>query len=61
MFTSYDKFLVALIMAGVEFARARFDVDLPIDEATANGLAGLLTAVLVYLTPNKPLPNKPSA
>lgn len=50
---AYNKFIVALLMAGAEFTRASTGIELPFDEATADGLVGLVTAVLVYLVPNK--------
>lgn len=49
----YNKFFVALTMAGVEYIRARYGVDLGLDEATVSGLVGALTAFLVWAIPNK--------
>ena len=50
---AYNKLWVALIMAAAEYFRNVYNVDLGIDEAAANGLVGLLTAILVYAVPNK--------
>ena len=49
----YNKFIVALLMAGAEFARAAFGLDIGLDDATANGLVGVVTAILVYAIPNR--------
>lgn len=49
----YNKFWVALLMAVVAFLRARYDIDLGLDEDSAAALVGAVTAVLVYLVPNK--------
>lgn len=51
--SAYAKFIVALIMAFAAWVRAAYDIDLGIDEATATALVGAVTAILVYLVPNK--------
>lgn len=53
MLTKYDKFLVALVMAGVQFVRAHYGVDLGIGETEAATLVNLIAAALVYAIPNK--------
>lgn len=50
---AYNKFFIALAMAGAEYIRARYGVDLGLDEATVSGLVGALTALLVWAIPNK--------
>lgn len=52
--TMYNKFWVAVVMALVAYIRARFNIDLGIDDATATGIVGAISAVLVYVVPNKP-------
>lgn len=49
---AYNKLWVALIMAGVQFARAKYGVDLGVDETTAATLVSLIAAVLVWAVPN---------
>ena len=51
--SAYSKFIVAIIMAIVAWVRAAYDIDLGIDEATATALVGAVTAILVYVVPNK--------
>ncbi len=51
---AYNKFIVCLIMAAVAWARAKYNIDLGIDETTATALVGAVTALLVYMVPNKP-------
>lgn len=53
MFTSYDKALVALVMALIFLANKFFNTSISVDEATVNGIITLLTPVLVFLIPNK--------
>jgi hypothetical protein len=53
MFTSIDKALVAVIMGGLYLAKTYFGIDLGLSEATAGTIASFITAVLVYLVPNK--------
>lgn len=54
MITSIDKALVALIMGVVFLVNNFTGFHFGIDEATANAIAGGLTPILVWLTPNKP-------
>ncbi|HEX2753703.1 MAG TPA: hypothetical protein VHP34_11485 [Alphaproteobacteria bacterium] len=58
MFTSYDKFFVALIMAAVSFIQAYSGINLGIDNTTAAQIVAALTPVLVWLVPNKPKADK---
>jgi len=53
MLTAYDKFLVAFIMAALEFLRQYSGVDLGISEETVSMIAPFITAGLVWFTPNK--------
>ncbi|HEU4986852.1 MAG TPA: hypothetical protein VFT89_07285 [Rhizobiaceae bacterium] len=53
MLTSYDKFLVALIVAIVAFIRSYSGIDLGIDDATATAIVGAIGAFLVWLVPNR--------
>lgn len=53
------KFWVAVIMAVAEFIRIQYGFDLGLDEATITAIMGGLTALLVWLIPNKPKPVKP--
>lgn len=50
---AYNKFWVALVMAGVAYLRDHYNVDLGVDEEAASALVGLASAVLVYLVPNR--------
>ena len=54
MFTSYDKAIVALIMALIFLANKLFNTSIAVDEQTVAGIVTLLTPVLVFLIPNKP-------
>lgn len=54
MFTRYDKFFAALIVAAASFLRAYTGVDIGLDDATAAQLGQLLMAAIVFLVPNKP-------
>jgi hypothetical protein len=54
MFTRYDKFFAALVVAAASFVRSYTGVDIGIDDATAAQLAQLLMAAVVFLIPNKP-------
>lgn len=49
----YNKFWVAILMAGAAYIRQRYGMNLGLDEATATGLVGVVTAALVYVVPNK--------
>lgn len=47
------KFWVAAIMAIAEFIRVQYSIDLGLDEATVTAIMGGVTALLVWLIPNK--------
>lgn len=51
--SAYNKFWVTMVMAFVAWARAAYGIDLGIDETTATALVGAITAILVYIVPNK--------
>ncbi len=51
---AYNKFWVCLTLASVAWARARYNIDLGIDESSATALVGAVTAILVYAVPNRP-------
>lgn len=53
---AYAKFWVAAIMAIVAYLRSAYNVDIGVDEATATAIVSGVTALLVYLVPNKPAP-----
>jgi len=53
MFTTFDKALVALIMALLSILNLVFGVDLGLDEATISALVATLTPLAVYLWPNR--------
>lgn len=57
MFTSFDKALVALVMALVYIANNFLGFDFILSEETVNTIVSLITPVLVWLVPNK----KPAA
>ena len=50
---TYNKFWITLVMTGVQFARARYNVDLGIGEEQAATLVNLIAAALVYAVPNR--------
>lgn len=52
MFTSVDKFLAAVVMGVVFLVNTFTDFHFGMDEATANGIASVLTPILVYFVPN---------
>ncbi len=54
MFTRYDKFIAALIVALFSFIRSYFGIDVGVDDATASQIAQVLMAAVVWLVPNKP-------
>jgi hypothetical protein len=54
MFTRYDKFLAAFVIALFSFIRSYFGIDVGVDDATANQIAQALMAAVVWLVPNKP-------
>jgi hypothetical protein len=53
MFTSIDKAIAALIMAVVFLVNNLTSFHFALDEATVNGIAGVITPILVWLIPNK--------
>ena len=53
MFTSFDKALVALVMAALSILNLKFGVDLGLSEATVTAIIAGLTPILVFLWPNK--------
>ena len=52
MFTSVDKSLIAIIMAGLFLLNTFTGWDLGITEGTVNASIGVLTPILVYFVPN---------
>lgn len=50
----YSKFIVAGIMAFVQFVRSATGIDLGLDEGTVSTVISALTAILVYAVPNRP-------
>lgn len=56
MFTSYDKAIVALIMAIVFMVNNLTDFHFAVTEDQANAVAGLISPLLVFFIPNKPNP-----
>lgn len=53
MITSFDKAIVAVIMAGVFLANTFLNTNWSVDAATVNSIAAVLTPILVWLVPNK--------
>lgn len=53
MFTSFDKALVALIMAAMYIASNKFGINLGFTEVQVAGFVTFLTPILVYFIPNK--------
>lgn len=53
MFTSFDKALVALVMAVLSILNLKFGINLGLDEATVAAIIAAITPFLVYLWPNK--------
>ncbi|WP_273794149.1 hypothetical protein [Brucella intermedia] len=51
--SKYNKFWAAAVMAVVAFIRSYFGIDLGVDEATANAIVAAITALLVWLIPNR--------
>ncbi|MCA0279067.1 MAG: hypothetical protein LCH86_23985 [Proteobacteria bacterium] len=49
----HAKFWVAVIMALVAFIRSYTGLDLGVDDVTANAIVGAVTALLVWLVPNR--------
>ncbi|WFP89805.1 MULTISPECIES: hypothetical protein [Ensifer] len=53
MLASYNKFIVALSMAVLEWIRVTYNIDLGLDESTMTALVGAITSILVFAIPNK--------
>lgn len=53
MITTFDKALVAIIMAGVFFANELFNAGLTVDPGLVNNIVAVLTPLLVWAVPNK--------
>jgi hypothetical protein len=53
MFTTFDKALVALVMALLSLVNLGFGIDLGLDEATVGAIIAALTPLAVYLWPNR--------
>ena len=53
MFTSFDKALVALVMAVLSIFSLKFGINFGLTEATVTGIIAALTPFFVYLWPNK--------
>ena len=51
--SAYSKFIVAAVMAGVQFFQSYSGIDLGIDDATVSTVISAITAGMVYLVPNK--------
>ena len=49
----YNKFIVTVCMAVLEWIRVTYNIDLGLDESTMTALVGAVTALLVYAVPNK--------
>lgn len=49
----YNKFIVTVCMAVLEWIRVTYNIDLGLDESTVTALVGAVTALLVYAVPNK--------
>jgi hypothetical protein len=56
MFTQADKALVAVIMGALYLIKTYFGLDFGVSEATAGAIASFVTAILVYLVPNRKPP-----
>jgi hypothetical protein len=55
---AHNKFLIAMAMAGLSFAKSYYNIDIGVDEVTAGNLIAALTAILVYMVPNAPKADK---
>lgn len=53
MLTQMDKCLVALLLAGANVARTRYDIDFGLTDQMASDIIGFVTAAAVWLIPNK--------
>ena len=54
--SAYNKFVVAVCMAVLEWIRVTYNVDLGLDESTMTALVGAITSILVFAIPNKSRP-----
>ena len=55
MFTAIDKALVGVIMGAVFLINSLTGFHFGVTEATATAIAGVITPILVWLVPNKPV------
>jgi hypothetical protein len=53
MYTTFDKTIVGLIMAGVAVANY-FGLHFGVSQDTVSGIVGVLTPILIYFVPNLP-------
>lgn len=53
MLTAADKFLVALLLAGANVVRSRYDIDFGLTDQMAADIVGFVIAGVVWLVPNK--------
>lgn len=53
MLTAADKFWVAVLIAGANVVRTRYNIDFGLDAGMASDLVGGITAAFVWLVPNK--------
>lgn len=51
--SKYNKAFVAIAMAFVYYANAKYGITIPLSETDANLLIGLITSALVWAVPNK--------
>jgi hypothetical protein len=58
MFTTIDKALAAIVMAGLFLLNEFVGIDLGLGEETVAGIIAALTPILVYFIPNKSGPAK---
>jgi hypothetical protein len=49
----YNKFIVTVCMAVLEWIRVTYNIDLGLDESTITALVGAITSILVFAIPNK--------
>ena len=53
MFTSIDKALVAIVMAGLFLLNQFAGIEIGLSEATVAAIVAAATPILVYLVPNR--------
>lgn len=53
MFTSIDKAIVAIVMAGLYIINTWWGINIGLSEDVVAGIIGALTPMLVWLVPNK--------